>query len=168
MFDEARALHHGGSRTAVSVSAAGIIVMPVADAVGDEQGVGSPNRNLGRAITSAAGSMRSPNRDPITVMSPGSPVTITTCSARLAVPAPVQAPLRRRSRVRATQVHLDEIAEEHLTELRKRAVVGEVDFTASAVMRLALAELVERHGYDRIVRMFAEDDVRLRRGRPRS
>jgi len=85
-----------------------------------------------------------------------------------AVPAPVQAPLRRRSRVRATQVHLDEIAEEHLTELRKRAVVGEVDLTASAVMRLALAELVERHGYDRIVRMFAEDDVRLRRGRPRS
>ena len=65
-------------------------------------------------------------------------------------------------------MHLDEIAEEHLTELRKRAVVGEVDLTASAVMRLALAELVERHGYDRIVRMFAEDDVRLRRGRPRS
>lgn len=79
-----------------------------------------------------------------------------------------QAP-RRRSRVRATQVHLDEAADDHLSELRKRAVMADVDLTASAVLRLALAELVERHGYDAIVTMFAHNDGgRLRRGRPRS
>jgi hypothetical protein len=35
------------------------------------------------------------------------------------------------------------------------------------VLRLALAELVDRHGYDRIVAMFEHDEGRVRRGRPR-
>jgi len=83
-------------------------------------------------------------------------------------PAP-EPPHRRRSRVRATQVHLDEAADDHLSELRKRAVLGDIDLTSSAVLRRALTELVERHGYDGIVTMFAEDDAgRIRRGRPRS
>src|SRR5512143_3603557 len=80
---------------------------------------------------------------------------------------PVQRPVRRRQRVRATQVHLDELSEEHLSNLKKRAVLADVDLTNSAVLRLALAELVERHGYDRIVAMFEQDQGRLRRGRPR-
>lgn len=80
---------------------------------------------------------------------------------------PVERPVRRRQRVRATQVHLDELSEEHLSNLKKRAVLADVDFTNSAVLRLALAELIERHGYDRIVAMFEQDDGRLRRGRPR-
>lgn len=80
-----------------------------------------------------------------------------------------QPPPRRRNRVRATQVHLDEAADEHLNELRKRAVLGDIDLTSSAVLRLALTELVERHGYDGIVTIFAEDDAgRIRRGRPRT
>lgn len=80
---------------------------------------------------------------------------------------PVERPVRRRQRVRATQVHLDELSEEHLSNLKKRAVLADVDLTNSAVLRLALAELVERHGYDRIVAMFEQDQGRLRRGRPR-
>lgn len=74
--------------------------------------------------------------------------------------------LRRRSRVRPTQVHLDETAEDHLSALKKRAVNADVALTASAVLRMALAELVERYGYDRIVEMFAEDASQLRPGRP--
>lgn len=76
-------------------------------------------------------------------------------------------PVRRRQRVRATQVHLDELSEDHLNNLKKRAVLADVDLTNSAVLRLALAEFVERHGYDRIVAMFEHDEGRLRRGRPR-
>lgn len=76
-------------------------------------------------------------------------------------------PVRRRQRVRATQVHLDELSEDHLSTLKKRAVLADVDLTNSAVLRLALAEFVERHGYDRIVAMFEQDQGRLRRGRPR-
>src|SRR3954452_3895878 len=99
---------------------------------------------------------------------PAAPVSTATGTAgtpagarQLPEPAP-----RRRSRVRATQVHLDERADDHLTELRMRAVLADVDLTSSAVMRLALHELVDRHGYDGIVRLFADDDRRIRRGRP--
>jgi len=66
------------------------------------------------------------------------------------------APLRRRSRLRQTQVHLDDRADGHLTELKKRAVMAEVDLSASAVLRQALSEYVERHGYDGVVAWFAE------------
>jgi hypothetical protein len=88
-------------------------------------------------------------------------------SAATTEPEPSPVPAHRRSRVRATQVHLDQASEDHLRELRKRAVLADVDLTQSAVLRLALAELVEHHGYDRIVRMFAEDEPTIRRGRPR-
>lgn len=74
---------------------------------------------------------------------------------------------RRRNRVRATQIHVDDVADEHLSALRKKAVLADVDLTSSAVFRLALSELVERHGYDGIVALFADDEDRLRRGRPR-
>jgi hypothetical protein len=64
-------------------------------------------------------------------------------------------------------VHLDELSEDHLNNIKKRAVLADVDLTNSAVLRLALAELVDRYGYDRIVGMFENDDGRVRRGRPR-
>jgi hypothetical protein len=92
-----------------------------------------------------------------------SPDAAETSAGAQRLPEPVP---RRRSRVRATQVHLDERADDHLTELRKRAVLADVDLTSSAVLRLALTEFVDRHGYDGIVRLFAEDDSRIRRGRP--
>lgn len=76
-------------------------------------------------------------------------------------------PIRRRQRVRATQVHLDELSEDHLNNIKKRAVLTDVDLTNSAVLRLALAELVDRYGYERIVAMFEHDEGRVRRGRPR-
>ncbi len=76
--------------------------------------------------------------------------------------------VRRRSRVRPTQVHLDEASEDHLMAIRKRAVLIDVAVTNSAVLRLALAELVERHGHDGVVTLFAEDENRPRPGRPRN
>lgn len=87
--------------------------------------------------------------------------------AASATPEEASSAPRRRSRVRPTQVHLDEAAEEHLSQLRKRAVMADVDLTQSGVLRLALAELVDRYGYDRIVAMFAVDQPTIRRGRPR-
>jgi hypothetical protein len=77
------------------------------------------------------------------------------------------APVRRRSRVRPTQVHLDEASEEHLASLKKLAVMSDVALTSSAVLRMALAELVERYSYQRIVEMFADDPHQPRPGRPR-
>lgn len=87
----------------------------------------------------------------------------------LVEPQPTKPPepaVRRRSRVRPTQVHLDEASEEHLTELKKRAVMADVGLTSSAVLRLALAELVERYSYDEIVELFAADASQPRPGRP--
>ncbi len=83
------------------------------------------------------------------------------------VPDLAVAPNRPRSRVRPTQVHLDDASEEHLTTLKKRSVMADVPLTSSAVLRMALAELVERYGYDRIVEMFAADASQPRPGRPR-
>jgi hypothetical protein len=76
-------------------------------------------------------------------------------------PAATERPLgvpQRRSRVRPTQVHLDEASEEHLAALKKLAVLADVTLSASAVLRQALAEYVERHGYDEIINIFAADD----------
>lgn len=104
---------------------------------------------------------------------PAEPASVTPpgpsrATERAAKPEPAAEPAaRRRSRVRATQVHLDEAADEHLTELRKRAVMADVDLSASAILRLGLSELVERLGYDGIVELFASDESRPRRGRPR-
>ena len=77
-----------------------------------------------------------------------------------------QPAVRRRSRVRPTQVHLDETSEDHLNALKKRAVNADVALTSSAVLRMALAELVDRYGYDQIVDMFADDASQPRPGRP--
>lgn len=82
-------------------------------------------------------------------------VSAETVDTAVVPPQPAAAPLRRRSRLRQTQVHLDDRADSHLTELKKRAVMGEVDMSASAVLRQALEEYVERHGYDGIVTWFA-------------
>ncbi len=104
-----------------------------------------------------------PEAPPLATSAPAEPAKL----ASLPVPpevvdAPVTAgdsaaaPLRRRSRLRQTQVHLDDRADGHLTELKKRAVMAEVDLSASAVLRQALSEYVERHGYDGVVAWFAE------------
>src|SRR3954452_17380654 len=119
-----------------------------------------------QADTPAAGQAPVPAVEPETI--PPAPTQASPDAAETPAGAqqlPEPAP-RRRSRVRATQVHLDERADDHLTELRKRAVLADVDLTSSAVLRLALHELVDRHGYDGIVRLFADDDRRIRRGRP--
>lgn len=96
------------------------------------------------------------------------PLKAVEATEKTLEPGPAEPAPRRRSRVRATQVHLDEVADEHLSELRKRAVLADVDLNASAVLRLGLNELVDRYGYDRIVVMFAEGVGQIRRGRPRS
>jgi len=104
-----------------------------------------------------------PEAPPLTTSTPAEPARL----AALPVPPDVvdvpvtagdaaAAPLRRRSRLRQTQVHLDDRADGQLTELKKRAVMAEVDLSASAVLRQALNEYVERHGYDGVVAWFAE------------
>jgi len=45
-----------------------------------------------------------------------------------------------------------------VTAIRKRAMLIDVAATNSAVLRLAFAELVERHGHDGVVTLFAEDE----------
>jgi hypothetical protein len=69
--------------------------------------------------------------------------------------------------VRPTQVHLGEVSEEHLASLKKLAVTADVALTNSAVLRMALAELVERYSYEHIVEVFAADPRQPRPGRPR-
>ncbi len=102
-----------------------------------------------------------PEAPPLTSSAPAEPAKL----AALPVPPEVvdatvtagdaATPLRRRSRLRQTQVHLDDRADGQLTELKKRAVMAEVDLSASAVLRQALNEYVERHGYDGVVAWFA-------------
>lgn len=108
---------------------------------------------------------KSSSQQPV-LLNPPAATPLKPVEAQQPEPAVELAP-RRRTRVRATQVHLDEAADDHLTELRKRAVLADVDMTASAVLRLALSELVQHYGYDRIVAMVADDGGRIRRGRPR-
>ena len=76
-------------------------------------------------------------------------------------PTSVTAP-RRRSRVRPTQVHLDEASEAHLAALKRQAVVAGAPFTASAALRLALHELIEAHGYDGVLSMLSADPSQSR------
>jgi hypothetical protein len=111
-----------------------------------------------KAPTNRAASLRAPTmaQKPVAAETrePAGPVVTEP-------PAAKQAPLavpQRRSRVRPTQVHLDEASEEHLATLKKRAVLADVNLSASAVLRQALAEFVERHGYDDIINTFAADD----------
>lgn len=70
-------------------------------------------------------------------------------------PEPTAAP-QRKPRARQTQVLFDARADSHLSEVKKRAVMADVDLSASAVLRKALDEYVEAHGYDGIVAWFAE------------
>jgi hypothetical protein len=68
----------------------------------------------------------------------------------------------RRSRVRQTQVHLDEASEGHLTTLKRQAVMADLPFSASAVLRLALHELVSARGYDGVLAELSEDPSQMR------
>ncbi len=68
--------------------------------------------------------------------------------------------------LRAAQVYFDGTTDDHLRRIRAAALVGGSDVTNSAVVRRAVAELVERHGHDGIVALLS-DDPRTRRGRGR-
>lgn len=77
--------------------------------------------------------------------------------------APQAAPAAtRRSRVRQTQVHLDEASEGHLTTLKRQAVMADLAFSASAVLRLALHELISGRGYDGVLAELAENPSQMR------
>lgn len=103
----------------------------------------------------AAAAGATADAEPVAVAPPAA--SLVTPPEPAAPPEVAAAPTpRRRSRLRQTQVHLDDRADGHLTELKKRAVMAEVDLSASAVLRQALEEYVERHGYDGIVARFAE------------
>ncbi len=89
------------------------------------------------------------------------PPPLASAPARVTNDAPAPAPdpaatPQRKPRSRQTQVLFDARADAHLSELKKRAVMAEVDLSASAVLRRALDEYVETHGYDRIVAWFGE------------
>ncbi len=84
---------------------------------------------------------------------------------RGAAEAPKAAPtVTRRSRVRQTQVHLDEASEGHLAMLKRQAVMADLPFSASAVLRLALHELVEARGYDGVLAQLSDDPTQMRTG----
>jgi hypothetical protein len=68
----------------------------------------------------------------------------------------------RRARVRQTQVHLDEASEGHLTALKRQAVMADLPFSASAVLRLALHELIGARGYDGVLAELAENPAQMR------
>ena len=77
--------------------------------------------------------------------------------------APQAAPAAtRRSRVRQTQVHLDEASEGHLAMLKRQAVMADVPFSASAVLRLALHELISARGYDSVLAELSENPSQMR------
>jgi hypothetical protein len=91
---------------------------------------------------------------PETTPEPVSPAPARTPKA---APAPESAAApQRKPRFRQTQVLFDARADAHLSELKKRAVMADVDLSASAVLRRALEEYVEAHSYDEIVAWFAE------------
>ncbi len=68
----------------------------------------------------------------------------------------------KRSRVRQTPVQLDEASDRHLSVLKREAVMAELPYSASAVLRLALHELVKVHGYDGILAELAENPTQMR------
>jgi len=59
--------------------------------------------------------------------------------------------------LRAAQVYFDGTTDDHLRRIRAAALVGGSDVTNSAVVRRAVAELVERHGHDGIVALLSDD-----------
>lgn len=70
--------------------------------------------------------------------------------------------------LRAAQIYMDPTTDDHLRRIKAAALVEGTDVTGSAVVRRAVAELVERHGYDGVVRLIASDPIAQRgKGRPR-
>ena len=70
--------------------------------------------------------------------------------------------------LRPAQLYLDPATDDHLRRIKAAALVERSDVTNSAVVRRAVAELVERHGYDGIVRLMDNDPRTARgKGRPR-
>jgi hypothetical protein len=70
--------------------------------------------------------------------------------------------------LRAAQVYMDDVTDDHLRRIKAAALIEGADVTGSAVVRRAVAELVERHGYDGIVRLIHNDPIVQRgKGRPR-
>lgn len=77
--------------------------------------------------------------------------------------APVDATAApKRSRVRQTPVQLDEASDGHLSALKRGAVMADLPYSASAVLRLALHELVRTHGYDEILAELAGNPSQMR------
>ncbi len=68
----------------------------------------------------------------------------------------------KRSRVRQTPVQLDEASDQHLSALKREAVMADLPYSASAVLRLALHELVRTHGYAGILAELAENPSQMR------
>lgn len=98
-------------------------------------------------------------KKPVATETTSSPVTLASDPVTGAASVPTSEPVNDRQRTRRfrqTQVLFDARADAHLSELKKRAVMAEVDLSASAILRRALDEYVEAHGYDGIVTWFAE------------
>lgn len=72
------------------------------------------------------------------------------------------------SRLRAAQFHIDDATDEDLRRIRAEGLMQNIDVTNSAVVRRAVAELVERYGHAGIVALLADEPPQeRRRGRPR-
>ena len=70
--------------------------------------------------------------------------------------------------LRPAQLYLDPTTDDHLRRIKAAALVEGSDVTNSAVVRRAVAELVDRYGYDGIVRLIDNDPRTARgKGRPR-
>lgn len=120
--------HHAKARVTTPEPAVAVVedIVPEADATSD---------------ASAASTSLTPTRTPRPAADPA--------------PEPAAAP-QRKPRFRQTQVLFDARADAHLNELKKRAVMADVDLSTSAVLRRALEEYVQAHGYDGIVTLFKE------------
>lgn len=68
--------------------------------------------------------------------------------------------------LRPAQLYLDPITDDHLRRIKAAALLEGSDVTNSAVVRRAVAELVDRYGYDGIVGLI-DDDPRTARGKGR-
>jgi hypothetical protein len=68
--------------------------------------------------------------------------------------------------LRPAQLYLDAATDNHLRRIKAAALVEGSDVTNSAVVRRAVAELVERYDYDGIVKLL-DGDPRIERGRGR-
>ncbi len=74
----------------------------------------------------------------------------------------------KRSRVRQTPVQLDEASDQHLSALKREAVMADLPYSASAVLRLALHELVRTRGYDGVLAELTENPSQMRAAPPSS